>query len=66
MSDKCNFSALVDKKISNKNNNIDIIIDIQQVANINLATKILSKYSPNTVIILNKKPSPAAPIEYFR
>ena len=43
MSDKCNFSALVDKKISNKNNNIDIIIDTQQVANINLATKILSK-----------------------
>ena len=66
MSDKCNFNAFVDKKISNKNNIIDIIIDIQQDANINLAIKILSKYNPNTVIILNKKPSPAAPIEYFK
>ena len=43
MSDKCNFNAFVDKKISNKNNTIDIIIDIQQDANINLAIIILSK-----------------------
>ena len=63
MSDKCNFSAFVDRKISNKNNSIDTIMDIQHDANINLAIIILSKYSPNTVIILNKKPNPAAPIE---
>ena len=66
MSDKCNFNAFVDRKISNKNNSIDIIIDIQHVANINLANIILSRYNPNTVIILNRKPNPAAPIEYLR
>ena len=66
MSDKCNFNAFVDRKISNKNRTIDIIIDIQQVANINLATNILPRYSPRTVIILNKKPKPADPIENFR
>ena len=58
MSDKCNFNAFVDKIISNKNRTIDIIIDIQQVAIINLATNILPRYSPRTVIILNKKPNP--------
>ena len=66
MSDKCNFNAFVDRKISNKNSTIDIIIDIQQVANINLATNILPRNSPRTVIILNKKPKPAAPNENFR
>ena len=43
MSDKCNFNAFVDKKISSKNSKIDTIIDIQQVANINLATIIATK-----------------------
>ena len=66
MSDKCNFNAFVDRKISNKNNNIDIIIDIQHVAKINLAIKIDSKYKPKTVSILNKKPRLAAPIAYFK
>ena len=66
MSDKCNFNAFVDRKISNKNRTIDIIIDTQQEANINLATKILPRYNPRTVIILNKKPKPAAPIENFK
>ena len=37
MSDKCNFSAFVDRKISNKNNSIDTIMDIQHDAKINLA-----------------------------
>ena len=66
MSDKCNFNAFVDRKISNKNKTIDIIIEIQQEANINLAKKTLSRYKPRTVIILNKNPSPAAPIENFK
>ena len=66
MSDKCNFSAFVDRKISNKNSKIDIIIDIQQEANINLAIITVSKYSPNTVSILNKNPQLAAPIAYFK
>ena len=66
MSDKCNFSAFVDKKISNKNNSIDTIIEMQHDANINLATNILPRYSPRTVIMLNRKPKPAAPIENFR
>ena len=66
MSDKCNFNAFVDKKISNKNNNMDIIIEIQQHAKISLAITTLSKYKPNTVIILNKKPKLAAPIAYFK
>ena len=50
----------------NINNNIDIIIEIQQQAKINLATKTVSKYNPKTVIILNKKPELAAPIAYFK
>ena len=66
ISDKCNFNACVERKISNKNNSIETIIDIQQVAKINLATKIVSKYNPRTVSILNKKPKLAAPIEYFK
>ena len=66
MSDKCNFNACVERKISNKNNNIEIIIDIQQLANINLARKIFSKYSPSTVIMLNKNPKLAAPMAYFK
>ena len=37
MSDKCNFNAFVDKKISKRNSTIDIIIDMQHVAKINLA-----------------------------
>ena len=66
MSDKCNFNAFVDRKISNKNKTIDIIIDIQQVANISLAIKIVSKYNPSTVSILNRNPKLAAPIAYFK
>ena len=42
MSDKCNFSAFVDK-ISNKNNSIDTIIEMQHDANISLTIIILSK-----------------------
>ena len=56
MSDKCNFNAFVDRKISNKNRSIDTIIDIQHDANINLDTNIASKYNPKTVSILNKNP----------
>ena len=66
MSDKCNFNAFVDKKISKRNSTIDIIIDMQHVAKINLAKITLSKYKPSTVIILNKNPNPAAPIAYFK
>ena len=66
MSDKCNFSACVERKISNKNNSIEMIIDIQQVAKINLATRIVSKYNPSTVNILNKNPKLAAPMAYFK
>ena len=66
MSDKCNFNAFVDKKISKRNSTIDIIIDMQQEAKINLAKITLSKYNPNTVIMLNKNPNPAAPIAYFK
>ena len=66
MSDKCNFNAFVDKKISKRNNTIDTIIDIQHEAKINLANITLSKYKPKTVIILNKNPNPAAPIAYFK
>ena len=66
MSDKCNFNAFVDKKISKRNNTIDTIIDMQHEAKINLAKITLSKYKPNTVIILNKNPNPAAPIAYFK
>ena len=56
MSDKCNFNACVERNISNKNNSIDIIIEIQQLANINLEIIIFSKYKPRTVIMLNKNP----------
>ena len=66
MSDKCNFNAFVDKKISKRNNTIDTIIDMQHEAKINLANITLSKYKPSTVIILNKNPNPAAPIAYFK
>ena len=66
MSDKCNFNAFVDRNISNKNKTIEIIIDTQHVANIILANKTVSRYRHNTVTILNKKPKPAAPIEYFK
>ena len=52
--------------ISNKNNSIDIIIEIQQLANINLEIIIFSKYKPRTVIMLNKNPRLAAPIAYFK
>ena len=45
MSDKCNFNAFVDRKISNKNRSIDTIIDIQHDANINLDTKISTSKS---------------------
>ena len=43
-----------------------MIIEIQHDANINLATKIASKYKARTVDILNKKPKLDAPIEYFK
>ena len=43
-----------------------MIIEIQQDANINLATKIASKYKARTVDILNKKPKLDAPMEYFK
>ena len=66
MSDKCNFNAFVDKKISNINSKIDMIIDTQQQANINLAINTVSIYKPNTVNILNKNPRLDAPIEYFK
>ena len=66
MSDKCNFNAFVDRKISKRNNTIDTIIDMQHEAKINLANITLSKYKPSTVIILNKNPNPAAPIAYFK
>ena len=66
ISDKCNFNASVERKISNKNRSIEIIIEIQQLANINLAIKIVSKYKHNTVIILNKNPKLAAPMAYFK
>ena len=66
MSDKCNFNAFVERKISNKNKSIDKIIDIQQLAKINLAIRILSRYKHKTVSILNKKPKLAEPIAYFK
>ena len=48
------------------NDIIDIIIEIQQLANINLEIIIFSKYKPRTVIMLNKNPRLAAPIAYFK
>ena len=45
---------------------MEIIIEMQQEANINLATKMASKYNARTVDILNKKPKLDAPIEYFK
>ena len=41
-------------------------METQQEANINLATKIASKYKARTVDMLNKKPKLDAPIEYFK
>ena len=49
-----------------RNKRIENIIEIQQEANINLATKIASKYNARTVVILNKKPKLDAPMEYFK
>ena len=66
ISERCNFSAFVDRKISKRNKSIEIIIEIQHDAKINLATKMASKYKPSTVDMLNKKPKLAAPIENFK
>ena len=66
---KQNTKNLINTNINKdkfSNNSIDIIIDIQHDANINLAINKVSKYKPNTVSILNKKPKLAAPIAYFK
>ena len=66
ISERCNFKAFVERNISKRNNRIEIIMEMQQEAKINLATKMASKYNARTVDILNKKPKLDAPIEYFK
>ena len=66
ISDICKFNALVEICISLIKNAIDIIIDKQQDPNMTLATNKVSRYSANTVNILNKNPKAANIIVHLK
>ena len=65
MSLRWNFRALFESRISCKNKKIEIIMQKQHAAKINLAIWRLPRYSIKTVDMLKRKPKAANPMVNF-